>query len=218
MLPASSRISISHYYGLIMNSTAPQNASAAVEGGLSTSMAVTKVIDRIPRAGMDAQLEQSIKNLNVAALRLPGHLGVTVIRPSLPAQPGFRIVYRFDSCEHLRTWEESDEYVRLESIANGYTQGEPRRQVFTGLETWFTLPAQSSAPHPRRGRMTVVTWIGIFPLVYAYERVVSWIMPPGTPILLRIAVITALVVPTMSYLVSPQLTRLFKKWLYPGPS
>jgi antibiotic biosynthesis monooxygenase (ABM) superfamily enzyme len=31
-------------------------------------------------------------------------------------------------------------------------------------------------------------------------------------------VITALVVPTMSYLVSPQLTRLFKKWLYPGPS
>ena len=71
---------------------------------------------------------------------------------------------------------------------------------------------------PRRCRMTVVTWIGIFPLVYVYERVVSWIMPPGTPIVLRIAVITALVVPTMSYLVSPQLTRLFKKWLYPGPS
>ena len=66
--------------------------------------------------------------------------------------------------------------------------------------------------------MTVVTWIGIFPLVYAYGRVVSWIMPPDTPILLRIAVITALVVPTMSYLMSPQLTRLFKKWLFPGPS
>jgi antibiotic biosynthesis monooxygenase (ABM) superfamily enzyme len=62
-----------------------------------------------------------------------------------------------------------------------------------------------------------VTWIGIFPLVYLYERVVNWIMPPGTPILLRIAVITALVVPTMSYFVSPQLIRLFKKWLYPGP-
>ena len=64
----------------------------------------------------------------------------------------------------------------------------------------------------------MVTWIGIFPLVYVYERAVSWIMPPDTPILLRIAVITAFVVPTMSYVVSPQLTRLFKKWLYPGPS
>jgi uncharacterized protein len=201
-----------------MNSTAPQNASIAVEDGLSTSTAVTKLIDRIPRAGMEARLEQSIKNLIAAAMRLPGHLGVTVIRPSLPAQSGFRIVYRFDSCEHLRTWEESDEYVRLVSIANGYTQGVPRRQVLNGLETWITLPAQSGARHPRRGRMTVVTWIGIFPIVYLYERVVSWIMPPGTPILLRIAVITALVAPTMSYLVSPQLTRLFTKWLYPGPS
>ena len=201
-----------------MNSTAQKNASAVVEDCLSTSTAVTEVIERIPRAGMESQLEQSIKNLVVAALRLPGHLGVTVTRPSLPAQPGFRIVSRFDSCEHLRTWEESDEYVHLVSIANGYTQGEPRRHVVMGLETWFTLPAQSGAPRPRRGRMTVVTWIGIFPLVYIYERVVSWIMPPDTPILLRIAGITALVAPTMCYLVSPQLTRLFKKWLYPVPS
>jgi antibiotic biosynthesis monooxygenase (ABM) superfamily enzyme len=201
-----------------MNNTAPQNASAPVEDSLSTSTAVTNVIDRIPRAGMEALLEQSIKNLIAAAMRLPGLLGVTVIRPSLPSQPGFRVGYRFDSCEHLRAWEESDEYVRLVSIADGYTQGEPRRQVIAGLETWITLPAQSSAPHPRRGRMTVVTWIGIFPLVYVYERIVSWIIPPGTPILLRIAVITALVVPTMSYFVSPQLTRLFKRWLYPGPS
>ena len=66
--------------------------------------------------------------------------------------------------------------------------------------------------------MIVVTWIGSFPLVYVYERIVSWIMPPSTQKLLRIAVITALAVPTMSYLVSPQITRLFKKWLYPGPS
>ena len=201
-----------------MNSTAQKNASAVVEDCLSTSTAVTEVIDRIPRAGMEAQLEQSIKNLVVAALRLPGHLGVTVTRPSLPAQPGFRIVSRFDSREHLRTWEESDEYVRLVSIADGFTKGEPRREVLTGSETWITPPAQSGARHPRRGRMMVVTWIGIFPVVYACERVVSQIMPPDTPILLRIAVITALAVPTMSYLVSPQLTRLFKEWLYPGPS
>jgi uncharacterized protein len=90
--------------------------------------------------------------------------------------------------------------------------------VEDGLSTSTAVTkVQSGAPQPRRGRMTVVTWIGIFPLVYGYGRVVSWITPPDTPIWLRIALITALVVPTMSYLVSPQLTRLFKKWLYPGP-
>src|SRR6266704_604434 len=114
-----------------------------------TGTAVTKVIDRIPREGMDAQLEQAMKNLIAAALKFRGHLGVTVTRPSLPAQPGFRMVYRFDSCEHLRAWEESTEYARRVSEANRYTQGGLRYDVLTGLESWFTLPSQP-AMHPKR--------------------------------------------------------------------
>ena len=167
---------------------------------------------------MEARLEQSIKNLIAAAMRLPGHLGVTVIRPSLPAQPGFRIVYRFDSCEHLRTWEDSDDYVHLVSIADGYTQGEPRRQVLTGMETWFTLPRirrpVSATGQDDRSDL---------------DRHLSACVRVRTGCELdhaaRHADIAAncrdhcgLVVPTMSYLVSPQLTRLFKRWLYPGPS
>src|SRR5256885_16239492 len=98
--------------------------------------AVTKVIDRIPREGMDAQLERAIKNLIAAALRFRGHLGVTVTRPSLPVQPGFRMVYRFDSCEHLRAWEASAEYARLVSEATRYTQRGPRSDIPTRLSTW----------------------------------------------------------------------------------
>jgi uncharacterized protein len=63
--------------------------------------------------------------------------------------------------------------------------------------------------------MTVVSWLGIFPLVYLYAELLGRIMPPGTPAVLRLLVVTALVVPTMSYVVAPRLTRLFKDWLYP---
>jgi len=35
------------------------------------------------------------------------------------------MVYRFDSCEHLRAWEEAAEHARLVAAANRYTQGEP---------------------------------------------------------------------------------------------
>lgn len=177
---------------------------------------VTKVVDRIPRESMDAQLEQAMKNLIAAALKFPGHLGVTVTRPSLPAQPGFRMVYRFDSCDHLRAWEESAEHARLVAAANRYTQGEPRYDILTGLETWFTLPAQPAA-HPPRARMTFVSWLGIFPLVYLYLELLDRLLPPGTPVVLRVLAVTALVVPTMSYVVAPRLTRLFKDWLYPRP-
>ena len=148
-------------------------------------------------------------------MRFPGHLGVTVTRPSFPAQPGFRMVYRFDTCEHLSAWEASADQARLVEIANRYTQGEPRRTVLTGLETWFTLAAQPAAQIPPRGRMSVVTWLGIFPLVFLYDLVLHCILPFDTPTVLKIAANTALVVPTMSYLVGPRLTRLFKSWLYP---
>jgi uncharacterized protein len=180
-----------------------------------TDTAVTKVIDRIPREGMDGQLEQAMKNLIAAALKFRGHLGVTVTRPSLPAQPGFRMVYRFDSCEHLRAWEESPERARLVAAANRYTQGEPHYDVLTGLEAWFTLPAQP-ALRPKRARMTVVSWLGIFPLVYLYAELFNRFLPPDTPAIVRVFAVTALVVPTMTYIVAPRLTRLFKNWLYKG--
>lgn len=193
------------------------SGEGTAEESPAADTAVTKVIDRIPRAGMEAQLEQAMKALIAAALQFRGHLGVTVTRPSLPAQPGFRMVYRFDSCEHLRAWEESAEHERLVAVANRYTQGEPHYDVLTGLETWFTLPDQPAAHPPQRARMTVVTWLGIFPLVYLYAELLGWLLPSSTPVVVRILALTALVVPTMTYVVAPRLTRLFKSWLYSRP-
>ena len=183
----------------------------------SSDGTVTKVVDRIPREGMDAQLEQALKNLIAAAIRFPGHQGVTVTRPSPPAHPGFHMVYRFDSCEHLRAWEESREHARLVAAANRYTQGEPRYDILTGLETWFTLPVRPAAHPPTRLKMTVVTWLGIFPLVYLFLTASAWILPADTPLIVRVVAVTAIVVPTMSYVVAPRLTRLFREWLYPRP-
>ena len=175
---------------------------------------VTKIVDRIPRPGMEARLEAAIHDVTAAALKFPGHLGVTVTRPALPAQPGFRLVYKFDTCEHLRGWEESAVHHRVVGNANRYTQGEPRYQTLTGLEAWISLPA-AAAPYPPRAKMTVVSWLGSFPLVYLYAELLGWILPGGTPFALRIFLVSVLVVPTMSYVVGPRLTRLFSHWLYP---
>ena len=107
-------------------------------------------------------------------------------------------------CEHLRAWEESAERARLVSEANRYTQGKPHYDVLTGLDTWFTLPAQLAARPPQRARMTLVSWIGIFPLVYLYSELFRRILPPGTPAIVTIFAVTALVVPTMTYIVAPR--------------
>ena len=195
------------------NRAVPEDTAGSEVNGLG-STAVTKIVDRIPRPGMTEQLEQAIRNLIAGALRFPGHLGVSVLRPALPIQPGFRLVYRFDTCEHLRAWEESKAHARLGAIADRFTQGEPRRTVLTGLETWFTLPGQPIAAPPSRAKITLMTWIGIFPLVYIFATLLGLILPPDFPIFLRLALVTGLVVPAMSYVVGPALTRLFHKWLH----
>jgi antibiotic biosynthesis monooxygenase (ABM) superfamily enzyme len=59
-------------------------------------------------------------------------------------------------------------------------------------------------------------WLGIFPLAYVYAELLLWILPPHTPLVLRIAGITALVAPSMTYVVAPWLTRLFGGWLSAG--
>jgi len=177
---------------------------------------VTTIVDRVPHPGKEGQLEEAIKALLAAATRFPGHLGVTVTRPAPPHQPGFRTVYRFDTCEHLRAWHESLERARLLPVADRYTQGAPQLNTLTGMEAWFTLPAGAAAQAPRRGRMSLVSWFGIFPLVYFYNQLLHWVLPVDTPAVLAIAASTTLVVPTMTYVAGPLLTRLFRTWLYPG--
>ena len=59
-----------------------------------------------------------------------------------------------------------------------------------------------------------LSWIGIYPLVYIFAALLGLILPPDFPIFLRLALVTGLVVPAMSYVVGPALTRLFHKWLH----
>lgn len=187
--------------------------STLPEAAPTNDSAVTKIIDRIPIAGEEAALEQAIRDLVQAAMRFPGHLGVNVIRPAPPQQPGFRIVYKFDTLEHLRAWETSETQRALVEAANRYTLGPPLRTVLTGLETWFTLPGETLPP-PARFKMSVVSWLGIYPSVLLVGIVLNALLP-AAPGWLNVALNTGLVVPLMTYVVMPRLTRLFKQWLYP---
>jgi len=174
---------------------------------------VTKVVDRVPRPGEAEALEKAIRDMIAAATALPGHLGVTVTRPAPPVQPGFRIIYRFDTPEHLQAWLGSEAYARLAAVADSHTLGPAESRDLTGLEAWFNLPG--ALRPPRKGRMTVVTWLGIFPLTAAVGWVLARLLPSAAPWVLRAALTTGLVVPAMTYAVAPWLTRVFRGWLYP---
>ena len=183
--------------------------AAQTEGPVS--VAVTRRI----KPGCERAYEELVKGIHEAIKGFEGYLGSHILRPSPADHPEYRIIFRFDTAKHLRAWEESPERREWLDRMSGMIVGTPVYQALSGLETWFTLPGGGPIIPPPRYKMTLVTWIAVFPLLTAFNYAFQPLFL-GMPIWLRVLVGTALVVPLMTYVVMPRMTRLFKAWLYPA--
>jgi antibiotic biosynthesis monooxygenase (ABM) superfamily enzyme len=174
---------------------------------------VTTTVTRRVRPGHAVFYEQFLKGIIAAASEFDGHLGVEVFRPASAAAGDYRVVYRFDTAEHLRAWLDSDEHAAWLERAEPHVVGPTRRRFVTGLESWFTLSSSPSAPPPPY-KMALVTWLTIFPLITAVVVAIGPLME-GLALVPRLAITTAITVPLMTWLVMPRVTRLLRGWLYP---
>ena len=66
-------------------------------------------------------------------------------------------------------------------------------------------------------RWTLLNWLGIYPTI----TLLLWLLPEELrselPLPVLTLIVTAVVVPIMSYVVMPQLAHLFRRWLAPTP-
>ena len=177
---------------------------------------VTATVTRRVKPGHQAAYEEFLTGIGGAAKAFPGYLGEEVFRPATGGEGGeYRIVYRFDSSAHLRAWLDSPERAAWLKRAEPHVAGPMRTQVLTGLEGWFTLPAQPGAPPPPPYKMAILTWVTIFPLITVVV-VVSAPLIGGLHLVLRLAVTTLVTVSLMTWVVMPRVTALSRRWLYPG--
>jgi uncharacterized protein len=174
---------------------------------------VTTTITRRVKPGHEPFYESFLEGIIAAASRFPGHLGVEVFRPQSASTGEYRVVYRFDTGEHLRAWLDSDERARWLERAEPHVIGPMRTRFLTGLETWFTLPERPGTPPPPPYKMAVLTWITIFPLITVVVIALDPLLEQLT-LIPRLAVTTAATVPIMTWLVMPRMTRLFHRWLF----
>src|SRR5215831_9734204 len=176
---------------------------------------VTATVTRRVKPGHEAAYEEFLAGINGAAKAFPGYLGEEVFRPAGGAGGEYRIIYRFDSPAHLRAWLDSGERAAWLARAGPHVAGPMRTEFLTGLETWFTVPAQPGAAPPPPYKMAIVTWAAIFPLI---TLVVAASAPliGGLPLVPRLAVTTLVTVSLMTWVVMPRVTWLLRRWLYPG--
>jgi antibiotic biosynthesis monooxygenase (ABM) superfamily enzyme len=146
-----------------------------------------------------------------AARQFPGYESAEMIPPEAVGGE-YQIIQRFATEHDLERWNKSEERALWHARLRPVAEGDPEYRVLTGLDAWFAPTIIPVARMPAKWRMTVVSWIGIFPTVALLQWLVApWLAP--LPQLARIAVITALVAVMMSYLIMPRLTRWMAWWL-----
>jgi antibiotic biosynthesis monooxygenase (ABM) superfamily enzyme len=187
------------------------NAQPVAPAAAPVTMLVTR---RLRKAALPA-FEATARGMIDAASSFAGHMGGHLIVPDREAvTPLAQILFAFDSQAHLDAWMQSRERAAwLEKLAP-LTFGDTAMNVLTGLEGWFALPSQATRKPPPRHKMALVTWLGIFPLVLLLSSIVAPRLAPLGSVL-SVAVVTALVVVAMTWLVMPLLTRLLAGWLFP---
>ena len=186
--------------------TAPADPSAA---------RVTRIARRRARPGREVEYEATLREMLAAMRAHAGFLGGDTIPPEAPGGE-YQLVVRFASEAELQQWDTSPARRAILERQRDLAEGEPGFRYLSGLEAWFEPAMVPASVHPPRVRMAVVTWLGIFPTVsFFLWAVAPWLQ--ALPFLPRTAVLTALIVVTMTWVVMPRLTRLMRPWLT-GPS
>ena len=172
---------------------------------------VMRVATRRARPGCREAYEALARGMIEDARRFPGFLGADLLPPEQDGDD-HRIVTRFASEADMERWNGSAERRAWHERMRPVAEGDPEFRVLTGLEAWFAPATVPAARPPIRWRMALVTWLGIFPTASFFIWFVAPLLEP-LPFLGRTAVLTGLIVLTMTYVVMPRLAHWLHHWL-----
>ncbi|WP_141577872.1 antibiotic biosynthesis monooxygenase [Actinomadura sp. WMMA1423] len=171
---------------------------------------VTSVFTWDVKPGRERDFEEWAEGLHEVATRFPGHRGATWLRAE-GSRHRYYTVVNFADQERLDRWLASDE--RAEWIDRVSGIADEHRQDTTGLETWFSLPGES-VPPPSKLKMIVVTFCAVYPIALLLQAFVTP-LTQAWPLPVRALTFPVLVIPVLTLVVMPALSRAFRNWLYP---
>lgn len=185
-------------------------------GLMNNEHAVTVLISRQVKRGCDTDFERVMAQIIAVAADFPGHLDAQLVSPGEDQDVNdslYHIFLAFDSDSNLMHWQSSPARALGLAAAAPYIEGPTQVRQVSGLAHWFQPNGTQKQEPPPRWKVAIVTWLGIFPTVYLVFLALGELLA-GWPLLFRTALITALVVILMTWLVAPQLTRALKPWLF----
>lgn len=177
---------------------------------------VTTVVTRRVRPDRRAAYEDWLRRLLHDAESLDGYLGAKVQRPTEGTDdPRYTSVFRFATLDHLRRFEASELRALYLHEVRDLVEADAIWTTHTGLEMWFEAPAGTVVPQPVRWRMALVLGSVVYLLVLLFGSVAGLVLGE-VPYPLRLALVIAVEITLMTYLILPWLTRRLAGWIYPS--
>lgn len=170
-----------------------------------------RIVQRRAKAGCEEAYESMVRAMFKESMSFPGFISAELIPPDFPGGE-YQIIQHFATADDLERWNDSAVRMvwleRLRAVADG----DPEYRVLNGLDAWFAPVTLPATIHPPKWKMTVVSWLGIFPTVALLLSFLSPLIAP-LPFSLRTAIFTAVVAVLMSYVVMPRVSRWMAWWL-----
>lgn len=177
------------------------------------------IAERRAKEGCAPAYEAVVGGMFGAARDFPGFQAATVTPPASPGGK-YRVVMRFDSEEHLHHWKNSGTRMEWQRRIDSVAEGEPEFLTLTGMEAWFTGPVIAGGKPPERWKMAVLTWLGLIPTVSFVLGLLGPVWQGQPPFhgfswmtIVLTAANTLVITLFMTWLVMPNLTKLFRGFL-----
>ncbi len=172
-------------------------------------MPVHLVITRRVKAGCEEEFQRALLEFLQASFSHQAVLGGSLlIPPPGSSSREYGIFRSFKGPTERDAFYESSLFKEWDARAAQWTEGETTYRELNGLEAWFRTPAP-----PPRWKMATVTFVGVYLLTLSLHLTVGpWIRT--FPLPLANALFNGLVVVGLTWLVMPQLTRVFRRWLH----
>ena len=174
---------------------------------------VTVVVRRRTKPGCEATFEEEMRRFIDFALAFPGNRSIHVLRSDQSNPREYTVVDRFADMDARRAFTSTEDYktwmVRLREL----TEEDPHIEEMEGLAGWFTIPGQPARKPPPKPKMALVTFIGVYPLTSLLPPLFRKLLPGWHPLALNV-IVTGLIVALLTWVIMPNLTKLFRKWLF----
>lgn len=186
-------------------SRAARRTEASTTTRQATEGTATLTIGRTVHPGREREFETEFAEVLASAAAMPGWVGGSVF--AVGAAPA-----EYDTRMHFASQDALDEWVRSDT-RRAWLE---RLEVLSDQATVARLGAQDGwllPPHivpvrpPPRYRVALLTWPGICPLITAILALAGSHIA-HLPVFVRSLVLTACVIPLMTWLVMPLLTRV----------